>query len=169
MHKRIVFQLFCILVLIGCPASKKEDDSTRQQFLSWLLASGSNPACVEYYTQENLCLKHAVSISEKCSAAELDRLQSGIQPAKLQTRETLEELLRCWGKCNSTFYVTYSSTATGNCSFDSETNYVDAKRSGATNAGNVWRQCQSNCNTGADPGYPKLNGISTSTTYWPYP
>ncbi|TGL76999.1 hypothetical protein [Leptospira yasudae] len=166
-HKQAVWILFWIGFTMGCIASKKEDNSQNQKLLSWLLASGSNPVCVDYYSQENLCLKSPVAISEKCSSNELDRFQNGIQPASLQKREILEELLRCWSKCNSTFFLSYSSGSS--CSFETETDYVTAKRSGSSNSGNLWRQCQSNCNTGTDSSYPKLKGISTTTTYWPYP
>ncbi|XDD49790.1 hypothetical protein AB3N59_15635 [Leptospira sp. WS92.C1] len=162
-------QFFCILGLailsLNCVNREKKNDTMSQQIISWFLASGSNSSCVEYYIQENLCLKTPVAISEKCSNAELGRFQNGIQPTNLQTREVLEELLHCWSKCNSGFYLNYSSS--GSCSFETEADYVNAKRS--TNSGLLWRQCQSNCNTGADTAYPKLHGISTTTTYWPYP
>ncbi|PJZ51415.1 hypothetical protein [Leptospira adleri] len=166
-HKRSIFILLCLLSLIGCFASKKDSDSKDQQLISWLLASASNPSCVEYYTQGNLCLKTPVIISDRCKPAELDRFQNGIQPANLQNRETLDELLRCWSKCNSTFYLNYLSS-NGSCSYETEKDFENAKRSGSSNSGNLWRQCQSNCNTGVDPAYPKLKGISTTTTYWPY-
>ncbi|ASV12686.1 MULTISPECIES: hypothetical protein [Leptospira] len=164
-HKRFVLiLLFCSLVAFDCIVSKKKEDTIHQQLLSWILTSGTNPSCLDYYSQENLCLKSPVPINEKCSSQEMDRLQSGIQPANLQNREVLEELLRCWSKCNSTFFLSHSP-----CSFETESDYVTAKRSGSTNNGNLWRQCQSNCNTGADPSFSKLKGISTTTTYWPYP
>ncbi|MBM9501145.1 hypothetical protein JWG44_12870 [Leptospira sp. 201903071] len=167
MHKRSIFILLCIFLATGCFASKKESDSKDQQLISWLLASGSDPSCVDYYTQGNLCLKTPVVISEKCSGSELDRFQNGIQPANLQNRNTLGELLRCWSKCNSTFYLNYVSGST-TCAFETEKDFENAKRSGSSNSGNLWRQCQSNCNTGVDPAFPKLRGISTTTTYWPY-
>ncbi|TGL94320.1 hypothetical protein EHQ76_17355 [Leptospira barantonii] len=166
-HKRYVLILLCIVVVFGCIARKKEANTQNEQLLSWLLASGSNPSCVDYYTQENICLKSPVSINDKCSSNELDKLQNGIQPASLQKREILEELLRCWSKCNSTFFLSYSSGSS--CSFETESDYVTAKRSSSANSGNLWRQCQSNCNTGIDSSFPKLKGISTTTTYWPYP
>lgn len=166
-HKRYVLILLCIVAVFGCIASKKEDSNHNQQLISWLLATGSNPACVDYYSQENLCLKSPVNISNKCSNNELDKFQNGIQPGSLQKREILEELLRCWSKCNSTFFLSYSSGST--CTFETETDYITAKRSASTNNGNLWRQCQSNCNTGIDSSFPKLKGISTTTTYWPYP
>ncbi|APH42738.1 putative lipoprotein [Leptospira interrogans serovar Manilae] len=165
-HKQFVFiLLFCIIILLNCVTSKKEEDTINQQLLGWILSLNANPVCSDYYTQENLCLKSPVSISEKCSDQEMDRFQKGIQPANMQNREVLEELLRCWSQCNSTFFLNYS----GSCSFETESDYVTAKRSSSTNSGNLWRQCQSNCNTGTNSSFPKLNGISTTTTYWPYP
>ncbi|EMO74351.1 hypothetical protein LEP1GSC127_4942 [Leptospira kirschneri str. 200801925] len=104
-HKQFVFiLLFCIIILLNCASSKKEEDTINQQLLGWILSLNSNPACSDYYTQENLCLKSPVSIGEKCSDQEMDRLQKGIQPARMQNREVLEELLRCWSQCNSTFF-----------------------------------------------------------------
>ncbi|EMJ91699.1 hypothetical protein [Leptospira alstonii] len=159
------------ILLLGfvttCIVSKKEDDTLNQQLIGWILTSNSNPACFDYYSQENLCLKSPKSISEKCSDQEMDRFQNGIQPANLQKREILEELLRCWSKCNSTFFLSHPSGSS--CSFETESDYVTAKRSGSTNSGNLWRQCQSNCNTGTDSSFPKLKGISTTNVYWPYP
>ncbi len=167
MHKQSIFILLCILSFTGCFASKKESESKDLQLISWILSSGSDPSCVDYYTQGNLCLKTPVVISDKCKAAELDRFQIGIQPSNRQNRDTLDELLRCWSKCNSTFYLN-SVSSNGTCAFDAEKDFENAKRSGSSNSGNLWRQCQSNCNTGADLAYPKLKGISTTTTYWPY-
>ncbi|EMO89874.1 hypothetical protein LEP1GSC024_4498 [Leptospira noguchii str. 2001034031] len=165
-HKQFVFIfLFCMIILLGCATSKKEEDTTNQQFLGWILSLNANPACSDYYSQENLCLKSPVSINEKCSDQEMDRLQKGIQPVSMQNRGVLEELLQCWSQCNSTFFLNYS----GSCSFETESDYITAKRSSSTNSGNLWRQCQSNCNTGTNSSFPKLNGISTTTTYWPYP
>ncbi|EMY76521.1 putative lipoprotein [Leptospira weilii serovar Ranarum str. ICFT] len=163
-RKQTVWILLFCFAAVACLASKKEDDTLNQQLLGWILTSGSNPACFDYYSQENLCLKSPKSISEKCSDQEMDRFQNGIQPANLQKREVLEELLRCWSQCNSTFFLSGSS-----CSFETESDYVAAKRSGSTNGGNLWRQCQSNCNTGMNSSFPKLKGISTTNVYWPYP
>ncbi|WP_078128272.1 hypothetical protein [Leptospira alexanderi] len=167
-HKQFVLVLlFCFLVIFDCIASKKKEDTINQQLLGWILTSATNPSCLDYYSQENLCLKSPVPINEKCSSQKMDQLQNGIQPTNMQNREVLEEFLRCWSKCNSTFFLSYSSGSS--CSFETESDYVTAKRSGSTNSGNLWRQCQSNCNTGADSSFSKLKGISTATTYWPYP
>lgn len=72
-HKQFVFiLLFCIIILLNCVTSKKEEDTTNQQLLGWILSLNTNPLCSDYYTQENLCLKSPVSISEKCSDQEMD-------------------------------------------------------------------------------------------------
>jgi hypothetical protein len=150
--KRAFFFLLLAISFLNENCRKNNaDDETNKQITSYLVnqyqTSGTN-ACSNFAFSESSCISSADLVTTTCSAYELSRLKSQIEPIALRTDAIMDKFFSCWKNCNVLFNTQESMCNSGK--FASNKDYRNSQRSGSTSSSGIWQLCMDPCTKGTD-------------------